>query len=105
MNLFQWIGIKAETMIKDRKTKDSNRLNPLLTTHFANVAKVQRQIKNDGDIIQMTKQAQSIKDADDPDLKRYQSVLYHGLTRAAEKKTFIETLPDGTLKTWTELVG
>jgi|SRR5579864_806936 len=104
MNLFSWIKIQAETMMKDFKTSEARRLNPLLTTHYNNVQKIVRQIKNDGDIIQMQNQAQPIG-REDAATKGYQTVVFHGMTRSSDRKTFIQTLPDGTVKSWVEMVG
>ena len=104
MKLFEWIRIQAEAMIKDRKTAIDRKLNPQLQNHYNNVAKVVKGIKNDGDIIQLTNQAQLVGNDDGPD-KVYQTVIYHGLTRSAEKKTFIVTSPDGTMQTWVESVA
>jgi hypothetical protein len=104
MNLFQWIKIEAETMIKDRKTAISRRLNPQLQLHYGNVQKIVKGIKDSGDIIQMSNNAQLIGNDDGPD-KIYQTVVYHGMTRSSEKKTFITTTADGTVQSWTESVA
>lgn len=104
MNLFSWIKIQAETMIKDRKTAITRKLNPQLQNHYSNVQKVVKAIKDSGDIIQMSNQAQLVGNDDGPD-KVYQSIIYHGMTRSAEKKTFIQTMPDGTITQWTESVA
>jgi len=104
MNLFNWISIQAETMMKEWKTNDSRKLNPLLQTHFTNVQGVVKSIKDNGDIIQMQNQAQKIG-RDDEATSGYQTVIYHGMTRSSDRKTFIQTLPDGTVKKWTESVA
>ena len=104
MNLFSWIKIQAEAMMKEKKTSLQRKLNPLLQTHYGNVQKVVKQIKDDGDLIQMSQQAMPIGNEDESS-KGYQSVIYHGMTRSAEKKTFIQTLPDGSMRKWTESVA
>lgn len=104
MNLFSWIKIQAEAIMKEKRTPLQRKLNPLLQTHFNNVSKVVKQIKDDGDIIQMSQQAMPIGNEDETN-KGYQSVIFHGMTRSAEKKTFIRTLPDGTMQKWTESVA
>lgn len=104
MNLFSWIKIQAETMMKDFQTNDKRRLNPLLSAHFNNVQKVIKSIKDSGDLVQMMNQAQAIG-REDAASKGYQSVIFHGPTRSSDRKSFVQTLPDGTMKTWTELVG
>jgi hypothetical protein len=104
MNLFNWIHIQAETMMKEWKTNDSRKLNPLLQTHFTNVQGIVKSIKDNGDIIQMQNQAQKIG-RDDESTSGYQTVIYHGMTRSSDRKTFVQTLPDGTVKKWTESVA
>lgn len=104
MNLVDLITIQAETMTKDSQTVLSRKMNPLLQTHYNNVQKVVKAIKDDGDIIQMSNQSQQIG-REDQKTKGYQTVIYHGMTRNAEKKTFIQTLPDGSMKKWTESVS
>lgn len=104
MNLLNWIKIQAEAMIKDRKTTINRKLNPQLQNHFNNVQKVVKAIKDSGDIIQLSNQAKLVGHDDGQD-KTYQTVIYHGMTRSAEKKTFIQTMPDGTVQQWTESVA
>lgn len=104
MNLFSWIKIQAETMMKEWKTNDSRKLNPLLSSHYHNVQAVVKAIKDSGDIIQMQNQAQAIGREDEKS-KGYQTVIYHGMTRSSDRKTFVQTLPDGTIYKWTEMVG
>ena len=104
MNLFSWIGIQAEVMMKDRKTSLKRNFNPQLSIHYQNVADVTKLIKDSGEIIQMTNQAQLVGNDDSPQ-KTYQSVLYHGVTRSPEKKTFIITKPDGSMTKWTEAIA
>jgi hypothetical protein len=104
MNLFNWIRIQAETQMKEWKTNDKRKLNPLLQTHYTNVQGVVKYIKDSGDIIQMSNQAQPIG-REDEDSKGYQTVIYHGMTRSSDRKTFVQTLPDGSTKKWTESVA
>jgi hypothetical protein len=82
------------SMLKKQEPADSS---VLLQQHFTNVRKISKQLKADGDIIQMTQQVEPIDGG-------YQSVLWHGLTHSSEQKTFVQTKEDGTVNTWTEAV-
>jgi len=97
MQIVDLISIHAAT--------DTRRLNTLLQTHYSNVQSIVKAIKDSGDIIQMSNAAQKIMKKGGEEGQGYQTVIYHGMTRSSEKKTFVQTLPNGTMKKWTEAVN
>lgn len=102
MKLEDTISLHAEAIALQDKTTTYRKLNPLLTVHLNAVEDCICKLKKKGNLIQMHQSATPLKNQDPK--SGYQSVVWHGATRAPDRKTFIQTLTDGTTKTWTEAI-
>jgi hypothetical protein len=97
MKLRPAMDILAESALRPASRGSTD---PLLTLHYKNVSDKVRAVRTDGDKIVNTRQASRVPLSGD--LKYYETVLYHGITNAPEKKTFVRTHSDGNKEEWTE---
>jgi hypothetical protein len=91
--------IHSETVLKPEQPTPEKERSVVLSLHYTQVGKKVKSIKEDGDTILMKDDASPFTSEKG---NGWVTVLWHGLTKAADKKTFIRTYNDGRAESWTE---